>query len=125
MDEVLGGTSIGGVAEAHYAVAGLGLFPVLAIRGKASLWSALLRVMPYLHVIEAAVWRVMTHRMTTQAGRAVYALRKQTVEPVFGIIKHVMGFRRFSLRGFDKVVGEWTLATLAWNVKRMNILRMA
>jgi len=67
----------------------------------------------------------MTHRMTTQAGRAVYALRKQTVEPVFGIIKHVMGFRRFSLRGFDKVVGEWTLATLAWNVKRMNILRMA
>lgn len=67
----------------------------------------------------------MAHRMTTQAGRAVYALRKQTVEPVFGIIKHVMGFRRFSLRGFDKVVGEWTLATLAWNVKRMNSLRMA
>ncbi len=66
-----------------------------------------------------------TYRMTTQAGRTVYALRKQTVEPVFGIIKHVMGFRRFSLRGFDKVVGEWTLATLAWNVKRMNILRMA
>ena len=63
--------------------------------------------------------------MTTQTGRTVYALRKQTVEPVFGIIKHVMGFRRLSLRGFDKVVGEWTLATLAWNVKRMNILRMA
>ena len=67
----------------------------------------------------------MAHRMTTQAGRAVYALRKQTVEPVFGIIKHVMGFRRFSLRGLDKVAGEWTLATLAWNVKRMNVLRMA
>lgn len=68
---------------------------------------------------------LMEHRLTTQAGRAVYALRKQTVEPVFGIIKHVMGFRQFSMRGLDKVTGEWTLATLAWNVKRMNVLRMA
>jgi hypothetical protein len=67
----------------------------------------------------------MEHRLTTQAGRAPYALRKQTVEPVFGIIKHVMGFRQFSMRGLDKVTGEWTLATLAWNVKRMNVLRMA
>lgn len=67
----------------------------------------------------------MAHRMTTRAGRAVYALRKQTVEPVFGIIKHVMGFRQFSLRGLDNVAGEWTLATLAWNIKRMNVLRMA
>ena len=57
--------------------------------------------------------------------RALYGLRKQTVEPVFGIIKQVMGFRQFSLRGLDKVTGEWTLATLAWNVKRMNVLRMA
>ena len=68
---------------------------------------------------------LMEHRLTTQAGRALYALRKQTVEPVFGIIKHVMGFRQFSMRGLDKVAGEWTLATLAWNVKRMNVLRMA
>ena len=68
---------------------------------------------------------LMEHRLTTQAGRALYALRKQTVEPVFGIIKHVMGFRQFSMRGLDKVTGEWTLATLAWNVKRMNVLRMA
>jgi transposase len=65
----------------------------------------------------------MAHRLTTRAGRALYGLRKQTVEPVFGIIKHVMGFRRFSLRGLEKVRGEWTLATLAWNVKRMNTLR--
>lgn len=68
---------------------------------------------------------LMAHRLTTQAGRALYALRKQTVEPVFGIIKHVMGFRQFSMRGLDKVSGEWTLATLAWNLKRMNVLRMA
>jgi hypothetical protein len=68
---------------------------------------------------------LMKHQLTTQAGRALYALRKQTVEPVFGIIKQVMGLRQFSLRGVDKVTGEWTLATLAWNVKRMNVLRLA
>ena len=67
---------------------------------------------------------LMKHRLTTKAGRALYGLRKQTVEPVFGIIKQVMGFRQFSLRGIDQVTGEWTLATLAWNVKRMNILQM-
>jgi hypothetical protein len=68
---------------------------------------------------------LMKHRLSTQAGRALHGLRKQTVEPVFGILKQVMGFRQFSLRGLDKVTGEWTLATLAWNVKRMNVLRMA
>lgn len=68
---------------------------------------------------------LMKHHLTTQSGRALYALRKQTVEPVFGIIKQVMGLRQFSLRGLDKVSGEWTLATLAWNVKRMNVLGMA
>lgn len=66
----------------------------------------------------------MAHRLTTQAGRALYGLRKQTVEPVFGIIKQVMGFRQFSLRGLEKVSGEWALVALAWNVKRMNLLRM-
>lgn len=64
----------------------------------------------------------MAHRLKTQAGRARYAMRKHTVEPVFGIIKHVMGFRQFSLRGLDKVSGEWRLATLAWNIKRMHRL---
>jgi hypothetical protein len=50
-------------------------------------------------------------------------LRKQTVEPAFGIIKSVMGFRQFSLRGLEKVSGAWTLVCLAWNVKRMAVLR--
>ena len=68
---------------------------------------------------------LMKHRLTTETGRALYALRKQTVEPVFGIIKQVMGLRQFSLRGLEKVTGEWTLATLAWNVKRMKVLRLA
>lgn len=67
----------------------------------------------------------MKHQLSTQSGRALYALRKQTVEPVFGIIKQVMGLRQFSMRGLDKAAGEWTLATLAWNVKRMSVLKMA
>jgi len=67
----------------------------------------------------------MAHRLTTRAGRALYGLRKQTVEPVFGLIKHVMGFRRFSLRGLVGAQGEWTLVTLAWNVKRLQVLRGA
>jgi transposase/IS5 family transposase len=67
--------------------------------------------------------QTMAHRLKTKDGRKRYALRKQTVEPVFGIIKSVMGFRQFSLRGLDKVRGEWRLVCLAWNLKRMAVLR--
>lgn len=63
--------------------------------------------------------QAMVHRLATPEGRQAYALRKQTPEPVFGIIKSVMGFRQFLLRGLDKAKGEWTLVTVAWNVKRM------
>ncbi len=65
----------------------------------------------------------MKHRLLTRAGRAWYALRKQTVEPVFGIIKAVMGFRQFLLRGLHAVRGEWSLVTMAWNIRRMAALR--
>jgi len=65
----------------------------------------------------------MKHTLKTQSGRAVYALRKQTVEPVFGIIKSVMNFRQFLLRGMAQVRHEWTLVCLAWNFKRMAVLR--
>ena len=68
--------------------------------------------------------QTMAHRLRTLLGAATYALRKQTVEPVFGIIKSVMGFRQFSLRGLKKVIGEWNLVCLAWNVKRMAVLRL-
>lgn len=68
--------------------------------------------------------QTMAHRLKTKAGRALYALRKQTVEPVFGIIKSVMEFRQFSLRGLTKVTGEWTLVCLAWNLKRLAVLRL-
>ena len=67
----------------------------------------------------------MAHRLKTKAGRADYGLRKQTVEPVFGIIKQVMNFRPFLLRGIEKVGHEWNLVALAWNLKRMMTLKMA
>ena len=65
----------------------------------------------------------MKHRLATRAGRAAYGLRKQTVEPVFGIIKAVMRFRQFLLRGLASVTGEWSLVTMAWNIRRMAVLR--
>lgn len=72
---------------------------------------------------DATPMQAMSHRLKTKTGRALYALRKQTVEPVFGIIKSVIGFRQFSLRGLRKVTGEWTLVCLAWNLKRTAVLR--
>jgi transposase len=61
----------------------------------------------------------MAHRLQTPEGKKLYALRKQTPEPVFGVIKSALGFRQFSLRGLEKVRGEWSLVTMAWNLKRM------
>ena len=61
----------------------------------------------------------MAHRLKTPAGRALYALRKQMPEPVFGIIKSALGFRPFSLRGLAGARGEWSLVTMVWNIKRM------
>jgi transposase len=65
----------------------------------------------------------MKHQLQTQVGRALYAKRKSTVEPVFGIIKEVLGFRQFLLRGVKSVQGEWSLVCLAWNLKRLHVLR--
>ncbi len=65
------------------------------------------------------------HRTATAAGRALYKLRQQTVEPVFGIIKAVLGFRRFSLRGLANVTLEWELVCLAYNLKRLHRLGAA
>jgi transposase len=64
----------------------------------------------------------MVWKLQTQSGRALYGKRKSTVEPVFGIIKQVLGFRQFSLRGLDAVTGEWKLVTMAFNLKRMHVL---
>ncbi len=65
----------------------------------------------------------MKYRLQTDAGRAVYAKRKSTVETVFGIIKAVMGYRQFLLRGFESVQGEWDLVCIAYNLKRLHALR--
>lgn len=73
----------------------------------------------------ASVTEVMRHRLRTAAGKAIYGLRQQTVEPVFGIIKSVLGFRQFLLRGQEKVSLEWTLVCLAYNFKRLHRMQMA
>jgi transposase len=67
----------------------------------------------------------MQHRLQTQAGKALYARRKSTVEPRFGIIKAVMGFRQFLLRGLHGVQGEWTLVCIACNIRRLHVLTAA
>lgn len=67
----------------------------------------------------------MREKLQTDEGRRLYAKRKQTVEPVFGIIKEVLGFRQFLLRGLEKVKGEWSLVCLAYNVKRLWALQGA
>lgn len=66
----------------------------------------------------------MRNKLKTVEGRKVYAQRKSTVEPVFGIIKHVLGFRQFFLRGLEAVSGEWTLVSIAWNIKRMFAMKV-
>jgi IS5 family transposase len=66
----------------------------------------------------------MAHRLKTPEGRKLYALRKQTPEPVFGIIKSVMGYRQCLLRGLESVKGEWNLVSLSWNIKRMFSLQV-
>ena len=67
----------------------------------------------------------MAHCLKTPEGKKLYALRKCMPEPVFGIIKSVLGFRQFLLRGLENVRGEWSLVTMAWNVKRMFALKAA
>ena len=64
----------------------------------------------------------MTYKLKTVTGQAIYRLRKSTVEPVIGIIKDVLGFRQFSLRGLSAVAAEWSLVCLAYNFKRLHTL---
>lgn len=102
----------------------VGVEPLLALKRQAHHEPLLERFAPDAAEPQAADPVVqMAHRLSTQAGRALYALRKQTVEPVFGIIKQVMGWRQMSMRGLHKAQGEWNLVTMAWNIKRMHVLR--
>jgi len=67
----------------------------------------------------------MLYRLRTKEGRKIYALRKCTVEPVFGNLKRALGFRQFLVRGYEKSSGEYLLACTAWNIKRLHTLAMA
>lgn len=70
----------------------------------------------------ASFSKKMAHRVATKEGRAKYKQRQQTIEPVFGIIKEAIGFRRFSLRGHSKVALEWTLVCMSYNLRRLHRL---
>jgi hypothetical protein len=65
----------------------------------------------------------MAYKLRTEAGKALYRLRKCTVEPVIGIIKEAMGFRQFSLRAQQNVTGEWCLVCLGYNLRRLHVLQ--
>lgn len=67
----------------------------------------------------------MKDKLQTEDAKAKYKRRKCTVEPLFGIIKNVLGFTRFSMRGLEKVKTEWRLVTLAYNCKRLRNLKAA
>lgn len=86
-------------------------------------WKQRFAAAPKAPPATATPMQKMAHRLKTPAGRKLYALRKQTPEPVFGIIKSVMGYRQTLLRGLQNVQGEWNLVTMSWNIKRMFALQ--
>ena len=103
-----------------------GIVPLIAMRREQHHLPVLERFTePPPLAADASAVETMAHRLKTRSGRADYALRKQTVEPVFGIIKHVMKFRQFLMRGVRSVGHEWNLVALAWNLKRMSVLKTA
>jgi transposase len=71
------------------------------------------------------VMQRMAYRLKTKEGRARYAQRQSTIEPTFGNIKSILGFRQFLLRSIEKVSAEWSLVCLAFNLKRMHRITMS
>ena len=105
----------------------MGIDPYIAIGrdGHSIDWPTLLEGEPEPPPEEADHKTRMAYKLRTEAGKAIYKLRKSTVEPIFGIIKEVMGFRQFSLRGLIAAAGEWNLVCLAYNLKRLHVLHTA
>ena len=103
-----------------------GIEPMLSMKRESHHIPVLLRFAPDVPAPETddPVVR-MAHRLRTKKGRALYGLRKQTVEPVFGIIKRVMGWSQMSMRELDKAHGEWLLVSMSWNIKRLLVLQAA
>jgi transposase len=85
-------------------------------------WQAFFAQAPVPPPDDASPKVKMAYKLKTEIGQAIYRLRKCTVEPVIGIIKEVLGFRQFSLRGLVAATGEWCLVCLAFNLKRLHVL---
>ena len=85
-------------------------------------WRAYFAEQPAPPPADASPIQKMAYKLQTDIGQAIYRLRKATVEPVIGIIKEVLGFRQFSLRGLAAAAGEWCLVCLAFNLKRLHVL---
>ncbi len=85
-------------------------------------WETFLATQPAPPPDDAAPRVKMAYKLQTEIGGAIYRLRKMTVEPVIGLIKEVLGFRQFSLRGLGAAAGEWCLVCLAFNLKRLHVL---
>jgi len=107
----------------HCTVAGIAPLITLGRERHHQSWRQRFKRAPKTPPDSATPMQKMAHRLKTSEGKALYALRKQVPEPVFGIIKSVMGFRQFSLRGYENVKGEWNLVSLSWNIKRMFALQ--
>lgn len=105
--------------------AAAGIEPLIALKREKhhASWRERFAADPKAPPDSATPMQKMAYRLKTATGRKLYALRKQTPEPVFGIIKSVMGFRQFLLRGLENVRGEWSLVTMSWNLKRMFALQ--
>jgi len=88
-------------------------------------WRAFFLDKPEPPAQDASAKELMAYKLRTDIGKAVYRLRKSTVEPVIGIIKETLGFRQFSLRGLLAAAGEWTLVCLAYNLKRLHNLQLS
>ncbi len=87
-------------------------------------WEAYFAGVPEPPAADASAKEKMAYKLKTAVGKAIYRLRKCTVEPVLGIVKEVLGFRQFSLRGEAAASGEWCLVCLAFDLKRLHSLRM-
>jgi transposase len=85
-------------------------------------WRTFFAEQPTPPPAEASLTVTMAYKLQTEIGQAIYRLRKCTVEPVIGLIKEVLGFRQFSLRGLAAAAGEWCLVCLAFNLKRLHVL---
>lgn len=83
-------------------------------------WKVLLEELPEPPNAEATPKVKMAYKLKTEEGQAMYRFRKCSVEPAIGMIKEMIGFRQFSLRGLEKVQGEWSLVCLAFNLRRLH-----